>query len=68
MRLIDADAMIHELNNSHYPGAPYVDAGISIAVAAPEGGLKQEDASLISDIVLSQSSYKLADIRVVEVK
>ena len=44
------------------------DAGISIAVAAPEGGLKQEDASLISDIVLSQSSYKLADIRVVEVK
>lgn len=42
--------------------------GISIAVAAPEGGLKQEDASLISDIVLSQSSYTLADIRVVEVK
>lgn len=44
------------------------DSGISIAVAAPEGGLKQEDASLISDIVLSQSSYTLADIRVVEVK
>lgn len=32
MRCIDADALIHELNNSHYPGAPYVDAGISIAV------------------------------------
>ena len=32
MRLIDADALIHELNNSHYPGAPYVDAGISIAI------------------------------------
>lgn len=31
-RLIDADALIHELNNSHYPGAPYVDAGISIAI------------------------------------
>ena len=47
----------------------YVSAsGISVAVAAPEGGLKQEDASLISDIVLSQSSYALADIRVVEVK
>lgn len=44
------------------------DSGISIAVAAPEGGLKQEDASLISDIVLSQSSYTLNDIRVVEVK
>ena len=32
MRLIDADALIHELNNSHYPGAPYVDAGVSIAI------------------------------------
>ena len=32
MRLIDADALIEELNNSHFPGAPYVDAGISIAV------------------------------------
>lgn len=32
MRLIDADALIRELNNSHYPGAPYVDAGISIAI------------------------------------
>lgn len=32
MRLIDADALVHELNNSHYPGAPYVDAGISIAI------------------------------------
>ena len=32
MRLIDADALIHELNNSHYPGAPYIDAGISIAI------------------------------------
>ena len=31
-RTIDADALIHELNNSHYPGAPYVDAGISIAI------------------------------------
>lgn len=32
VRLIDADALIHELNNSHYPGAPFVDAGISIAI------------------------------------
>lgn len=32
MRLIDADALIEELNNSHFPGAPYVDAGISIAI------------------------------------
>ena len=32
MRLVDADALIKELNNSHFPGAPYVDAGISIAI------------------------------------
>ena len=32
MRLIDGEALIHELNNSHYPGAPYIDAGISIAI------------------------------------
>lgn len=32
MRAIDADALIEELNNSHFPGAPYVDAGISIAI------------------------------------
>lgn len=32
MRCIDADALINELNNSHYPGAPYIDAGISIAI------------------------------------
>lgn len=32
MRAIDADALIKELNNSHFPGAPYVDAGISIAI------------------------------------
>lgn len=32
MRLIDSDALIEELNASHFPGAPYVDAGISIAI------------------------------------
>ena len=31
-RLGDLDELIHELNNNHYPGAPYVDAGISIAI------------------------------------
>lgn len=44
------------------------DNGISIAVAAPEGGLKAEDVSLISDVVISQSSYDLEDIRIIEVK
>lgn len=42
--------------------------GISVAVAAPEGGLKQEDVAVIADIVLSQSDYTLSDIRVVEVQ
>lgn len=41
--------------------------GISVAVASPEGGLQQEDVALISDIVLSQCSLDLEDIRVVEV-
>ncbi len=42
--------------------------GISVAVAAPEGGLQQEDVSLIADIVIAQSEYTLDDIRVVEVQ
>lgn len=41
--------------------------GISVAVAAPEGGLQQEDVSVIADIVIAQSDYDLDDIRVVEV-
>ena len=32
MRCIDADALIHELKNSHYPGEPDVNAGIGIAI------------------------------------
>lgn len=42
--------------------------GISVAVAAPEGGLQAEDVALIADIVMTQSSYTLDDIRVVEVQ
>ena len=41
--------------------------GISVAVAAPEGGLQQQDVAVIADIVMSQSAYTLQDIRVVEV-
>jgi len=41
--------------------------GISVAVATPEGGLKQEDVAVIADIVMTQSDYTLDDIRVVEV-
>lgn len=42
--------------------------GISVAVAAPEGGLQQGDVSVIADIVMTQSEYALEDIRVVEVQ
>ena len=42
--------------------------GISIAVAAPEGGLAQKDVAVIADIVMTQSQYGMEDIRVVEVQ
>ncbi len=41
--------------------------GISVAVAAPEGGLTESDVAVIADIVMSQSDYLLDDIRIVEV-
>ena len=43
------------------------DEGISVAVAAPEGGLKQEDVAVIADIVIAQSDFEMGNIRVVEV-
>ena len=42
--------------------------GISVAVAAPEDGLTQSDVALLSDIMLSQTSCKLSDIRVIGVE
>ena len=44
------------------------DEGISVAVAAPENGLMQEDVALITDIIMTQSSYELDEIRIVEVQ
>lgn len=41
--------------------------GISIAVAAPEGGLVESDVAVIADVVLSQSEFSLNDIHIVEV-
>lgn len=41
--------------------------GISLAVAAPEG-LSQQDVAVLTDIVLSQTSYALPQIRIIEVK
>lgn len=43
------------------------DNGISVAVAAPEGGLQQTDVAVIADIVISQSSLDMDDIHVLEV-
>lgn len=42
--------------------------GISVAVAAPEGGLTKKDVAVIADIVMTQSEYKVKDIHVVEVQ
>ena len=53
MRLIDADALIHELNNSHYPGAPYIDAGISIAIG------KVCDAPTIEPIIENEKDMRV---------
>ena len=42
--------------------------GISLAVAAPEEGLTQSDVSLLADIVMSQTDFKLSDIHIVGVE
>jgi len=44
------------------------DDGISVAVAAPEGGLQQGDVAVIADIVLTQSDFSIEDIHVMEVQ
>lgn len=44
------------------------DENISVAVSAPADGLTATDVALISDIVTSQTDYKLTQIRVIEVK
>lgn len=40
---------------------------VSVAVSAPEAGLDAKDVAAIADVVLSQSDYTMADIRVIEV-
>lgn len=44
------------------------DEGISVAVASPEGGIRQEDIAVIADIILTQTDFTYADIRIVEVQ
>ena len=43
------------------------ETGISVAVAAPEGGIQQDDVAVIADIVITQAGFTLEQIRVVEV-
>ena len=43
------------------------DEGISVAVAAPEGGLSEVDVAVIADVVITQSDFTMEDIYVVEV-
>lgn len=43
------------------------DEGISVAVAAPEGGLQEGDVAVIADIIMTQTSFDLDSIRVVPV-
>lgn len=44
------------------------DESISVAVAAPEGGLQQRDVAVVTDIILNQSEFTTEQIYVVEVK
>lgn len=44
------------------------EEGISVAVAAPEGGIQQTDVAVIADIVMTQTDFSLESIRVVEVQ
>ena len=43
------------------------ESGISVAVAAPEGGMQQTDVAVIADIVMTQSGFDMTQIRVVAV-
>lgn len=44
------------------------DGTINVAVSASEAGLSEEDVALISDVITTQTEYKLNDIRIIEVK
>lgn len=43
------------------------ESGISVAVASPEGGLQKQDVAVISDIIITQSGFRMDQIFVVEV-
>ena len=41
--------------------------GISLAVASPAEGMTENDVSLLADIVMSQTNFKLSNIRIIGV-
>lgn len=43
------------------------EKGISVAVAAPEGGLQETDVAVIADIIMTQSEFELSEIYVIPV-
>ncbi len=44
------------------------DDGISLAVATPAEGMSQSDVSLLADIIMSQTDFKLSDIHIIGVE
>ena len=44
------------------------EEGISVAVAAPEGGLEADAVAQICDIVVTQSDYTPSELKIIEVK
>ena len=71
LQKIVADALAESQIESMVIAKGYADCvayisqdGVSVAVAAPENGLSQDDVSLVADIVLSQTDLKLGDIRI----
>ena len=71
LQKIVADALAESQIESLVIAKGYADCvayisqdGVSVAVAAPENGLSQDDVSLVADIVLSQTDLKLGDIRI----
>ena len=43
------------------------EGGVSVAVAAPEGGIQQADVAVIADIVMTHGGFTMDEIYVIEV-
>lgn len=65
MRPIDADALLEELEKMRFPSAPYVDAGVEIAIGkvceAPDIEAERSDHSGMSDPIDRQAAIDAID-------